>query len=232
MTANLCIQKADGFFACSTARSRSDRFSSAGTIKFGQSPFWNAQLYAPICQIKANTTNFDIDICACVFALNFYCGPNTVFRAIVAIVINALDRIATGRFFAHIGIKIFKRVLPPFTNLNSSTAVRMVFVVVRVITSALHVAPRFVFKALAQIMSKGVAIHPKQIGGSFTGEAPTAFRRFCKVGGRDNRPTAAVASACPHRIFVPWAYRSAAQYHETAESFTFQVQRNPIVCHV
>jgi len=76
---------------------------------------------APLSSSKLLPVEFYNDIIASVISLFNTIGPFTIFRAIVAIIIDAFDR-ASRRTFAHICKKVRKH-LPSFANCYSATAI-------------------------------------------------------------------------------------------------------------
>ena len=210
---------------------RGSIFSFVDAHKFIWSRSFYTQKFAPVFDVESPIVDDDILICPSVFALNFWRSPNAILGAIVSIVIDAFHGITASRFFTHIRIEVFKRVQPSFANFDSTTAMRMVFVIFGIVASSFKIAPRLIFQALAQIMSAILTISAKQISGSFASQASTASRRFSEIGCRNYSPSAAIALASPHSVFVPRPWWRAIHYNKASESFTLQFQRKPAVRH-
>jgi len=68
------------------------------------------------------------------------CGPFAVFRAIRAIVVDALKRVA-DRLFPHVFKEAAKRGLPPLANSYASSPIMFVVYVVRIVAPLFHLRP-------------------------------------------------------------------------------------------
>ncbi len=85
-------------------------------------------LFRPLHRSQSNAVVRNFDVCLSVVGLLFTRCPATIFGAIRAIVVNAIQCCAKWAI-PHIGNKIFKRI-PSFANVNTScaiSAIRRVF---------------------------------------------------------------------------------------------------------
>jgi len=72
--------------------------------------------------------------------LNTSC-PSAIARFVVAIIVDAIERIFGTRMVAHILNKISNRQSPAFTNRNAATSVIFPAFIIRIIAAAFHVLP-------------------------------------------------------------------------------------------
>jgi hypothetical protein len=72
-------------------------------------------------------------------------GPSAIRRFVVAVVVDAIQRVSLGWSASHIGKERFKGIAPTVTDRNAAPAVSFVVIMFRVVTAGLHALPDFVF---------------------------------------------------------------------------------------
>lgn len=84
-----------------------------------------------------------------ILSLLLGCGPSTVVRLVVAVVVDTIKRIPF-RSFSHVLIKIFKRFKPAFANLNSTPSIVLVITVSWICTALFHASPNLILANMVQ----------------------------------------------------------------------------------
>src|SRR4030095_6319663 len=95
--------------------------------------------------LSVNCNAASVSLLAPVASLSQYVSPPTIARFLIAIIIDAVDRIFLGRSLAHISNKVFK-LIPTVTNLNAATAVVSVILAIRIGATVSQPAPDFKFR--------------------------------------------------------------------------------------
>lgn len=115
--------------------------------------------------------------------------PSAITRLIVAVVINAIDRVTRAWLAAQIIKKCLERVTPPIAHRNTSSAVAMPVLMVSILASLNHSGPCLVFASALTNLRLSMP-HPRT--------TPTAFRfTATKIRGLDLRGLAAIAMTYP-----------------------------------
>ena len=109
-----------------------------------------------------------------IVSLLFRSRPFTIGRFVIAIIIDALERVASFSR-PHISEKIFK-FEPPFAELNSTTPIQLIVSSVRIAATFEHARPAFIGWGSILTMSKIVAFKKQTT-------ARTYFSAFKRVGG-------------------------------------------------
>jgi hypothetical protein len=84
-----------------------------------------------------------VDVGVSVLFLLFARGPSAIFRAVIAVIVNALNRHAF-RSRSHIGQERIEGLLPTFADGNAATAISVIVGKGRIAASVSHCLPRFV----------------------------------------------------------------------------------------
>lgn len=151
-----------------------------------------------------------------VLALFFHCGPSAVCGRIVAVVVNAFDRVLGRWPWPHVGKKALEGVTPRRADLNPAAAVARIEVAAGILASRNHPLPHSVFRRLTQSVGS--------VGGM--ARLPIDASAACNVAaaegaGSDDVVAATVALAQPAHLFVSRSQRPLNR--QPAKSLTTQV---------
>ena len=115
-----------------------------------------AKLFSPFVDVLGSSVKVQKGALATIADLRLGRGPAAILRAVVAIVVNAVNRIALIRSRPHILVESRKVALPSFADLNPSAAVLRIPVIIGVIAPPLDVAPVIVFRGETQPVSGSI----------------------------------------------------------------------------
>lgn len=116
--------------------------------------------------------------------------PSAVVRSVIAIVVDAFNRMIVGRPLAHIREKLCEVSAPSFAYANTSCAVGVKACVASVVTTLLHVEPHTIFRRACS------AVRSSHSNRSFRSIASAASRIPCQqIATYHNDRTTAVAFA-------------------------------------
>lgn len=110
------------------------------------------QLARPLPQILRASVERDGAIYARVVRLCDAIRPSTVGRFVMAVVVDAIQRVFRSGTWPHIGVERGERVPPSFAHCNSATAVIMKSGIARITAALFHGRPDVVFRRNAQAM--------------------------------------------------------------------------------
>lgn len=96
--------------------------------------------------------------------------PTTVLRFVIAVIVDAVNRMPRGGPLPHIGKECLKRFAPTHAHCNSATSPKMKFALSWVMASFFDASPYFIFTGMGHPMSMWRAR-------SFSFPASTGFRR-------------------------------------------------------
>lgn len=107
--------------------------------------------------------------------------PSAVFRRVITVNINAIQRMFFGRFRAHIAKKCLKAFSPAATNLNAARTVVSIRDMLFVLASRDHSAPRVIFAGRGDALGKSSR---SAVGSDGVSTSAAASRRIArsKVG--------------------------------------------------
>ena len=106
----------------------------------------------PLRHWEADPFVFNKFVIAPVAPLLLPCGPPTILRAVIPIVIYPVKRRSIG-LVRHVGYKVRKAISPPVTNPNPPSPIEAICCIVRVVTSTNHALPCAVQRMMRQTMS-------------------------------------------------------------------------------
>lgn len=139
------------------------------------------------------------------------CGPTTIRRLVVSIVINAIKRMVCARTWSHISDEILK-CLPSFAHGYSASAVAKVVRSVRVATSVHHQTPNTIFGCLSLAVTDAaeplVFNHPA---------AATRNSPIAQKNALSDVLVSAVAKAYPSRPSLLRAIRVETEHTKSSE---------------
>ena len=115
-----------------------------------------AKLFGPVVDVLRSAIKGKHSAFAAIANLCSSGGPAAILGRVVAIVIDAVNRIALVGPWSHIFVKGGKVVLPSRTNFNPSPAVISILAVVGVIAPRLDVTPMVVLRSKAQSVSGSI----------------------------------------------------------------------------
>lgn len=185
-----------------------------GPAKFADSCFKgavrNANLLGPFCKGFCDTVPGDESVSTSVSRLLFRCRPSAVFRAVVAVVVDAVKRRAGGPR-ADIGKKVFKGLQPAVADFDAAASVVLVFFVLNITAPLFHHAPCSVFGSPNP--SSGVAVRQTFGGIQFSLQAPARLRdAAAQAISRHDRLLPAIAAALP--VVPPLALSDTRNHRE------------------
>lgn len=155
--------------------------------------------FCPVLKGSRNTVVCDISGNASIHDLLVRRGPSAVFWAVVAIVINAVNRVLPAGLLSHVGKKIIE-ALPPFTHGYTPAAVCRVFPVFYVFAPRPHLVPYVVGWGLGHAMTGEAGCVGIGKGAPAANAVPSA-----QVCGVADSPAATGASAVPSRPTISLA---------------------------
>lgn len=149
---------------------------------------------------------------AAVLTLQKFCRPATVARFVIAVVVDAVERMFRRRRFAHVGVEGFERIKPAVANYNASRSVITVCRGSGIKASLPHILPDDVRSRFLKSLAVRSAV-PATIASA------TAVHPRGKPGPSYNELLAAVAKAPPHRVMVLWPFRQKFNCYKHPVSF-------------
>ena len=102
---------------------------------------WNPKVSAQISETRSNAPHRHNQICASIARLLARCGPSTVSRLIIPIVIRKPVNACSGGFLAHVFQEVLKRLAPPLAYLNASASIVVIIFNTWIGTSTVHLRP-------------------------------------------------------------------------------------------
>jgi hypothetical protein len=140
------------------------------------------------------------------------CGPPTISGLVVALWVDAINRMSVGGTRAHVGIERLKRPTPAGADPNADCAVFGVCSLSLVIAAVLNRAPRSVFDGLRH------AVPARDSAGAFLLDTSAGLSRSgSHVPGANGLRLAAIALTA--RVVVAPNEVRRIDYHEASESF-------------
>lgn len=156
-----------------------------------------------------------------VSVLLFICGPVAIFWFITFVVVNAIDRVRTGRASPHIRDEILE-AHPSLANGDAAPTVVLKVLGSWIGASREHPAPNAVFARLAHCMSAlGLAVTRSKLLGSDASARQTLASK--QVGGPERLCGATSAQAFPHRA-ATGVIRRAVGDGEAAKRLASEVE--------
>lgn len=180
---------------------------------------------APLGHHQALAKVFNLFRVPLVSALLFLGCPSAVFRFVVAIWVNAVNRVGGARLLTHIGKKVFKRIHPSIAHSNSDATINSIPPQFWIGASCLHCGP-------GAVRTGSVAACPTLNGWSGMAmsrdnlllQAPaTQVLAHPKIASSCNRFPPAFTKAPPHRL---WAWmRDALNNIQSPKFFAGEVYK-------
>ncbi len=84
-----------------------------------------------------------------IYILDFSSRPAAISGLVIAVVVDAINGMISGRSRPHVGEKIFERIRPSLADSNSTTAIETVVLIVGVVAAAFNALPAGVFSSTA-----------------------------------------------------------------------------------
>jgi hypothetical protein len=178
---------------------------SQGRVIYSESPRPLTQTisFPVVCQESCFASVLSLLHSGCPFAVRRPAIRDTflaVTARIIAVIIYPLNAVFSGRLFTHVFQEIDERVSPLLTYMNRSIAVTMVVLIVRVVASLLHGAPRAVFSRVVPTSSTCAmattgksatfaefATSHNSCVSAFTSAQPSGISRLCFFSEFDDR---------------------------------------------
>lgn len=184
-----------------------------------------AYLLTPLSKCLLLTVPFKEYAVASVVALSSASSPSAINEFIVAVYVNAIDRMKVARTASHIDQEVGEGIKPSFADDNSTSSVSLVCGVIWVIATASHVTPRRIFHAVAIAVS-GIFVYRYSDSFASAGRC-FSVAKICRSG---QAPSSAITPTVPtkpmsmSRLFNRWMV-----YHQAAKALACQV--NPFSSH-
>lgn len=103
-----------------------------------------------------------VSIAALISALGCLRGPSAVFRFVVTVIIDSINRVLATRSLSHVVDKIFNRCKPPVAHGYATASVVFVVLIRRLVTPVSHLVIRDVFRSKLSVASKAVCCFGKR----------------------------------------------------------------------
>jgi hypothetical protein len=129
-------------------------------------------------------------------------GPSAVFRNIVTIVVNALNRVHLGGTWPHVLIEILKRRKPVIADCNATASVSWIGSIVAVYASFLHRLPDTVFAGIASFSGLSMCDRLRKISTSASTGFVSAQAQVC----RGYKSLLTTATTAQRLKLVRWGY--------------------------
>ncbi len=184
----------------------------------------NPKRNTPIFNTEPSTFDLNPTGGGSIASLHMHCSPTAVFRFVISIVVDSVDRISLRWSATHVCKKVFE-CLPPFANRNPSASVSMKLMIVGVATPIFHPRPYSPFRgfALPMQIGSGEAVNTDHGSSVLAGHATAAHFGFAKIRCGGDRGVSAVTLALPHGVSCIRDNRTA-KYNKSSKSLPLQVQ--------
>lgn len=157
----------------------------------------NSKNLGPVLDAECLAVMSEKSVRTFVAALLCGCGPTTVARLVMAVIVRvAVQGVFGTRAFAHVFQETLERVSPTFTDTNPSAAIVVISPGRRRVATALHLSPDRVERV--PLASFRVAMFMQAFSLSLTMKTPTTLRpATAKAAGIDNGFCSARAETMP-----------------------------------
>lgn len=141
-------------------------------------------------------------------------GPSTVAGIVIAVVVDAINRMRRGRFRSHIGVEQREGIAPAFTDSNTAPTVALERGVASIRASVLHGVPRSVLTAspALPVLGQESALAATTRGNCHAGQ----------MTGADDVTAAAITQADPVGVASRW--REFLYSSQFAEALADKIQ--------
>jgi len=112
--------------------------------------------FAPLRASVSNSSVSDKSISARIVSLLFSGRPSTIFRRVISVIINSVDRAASVWSIAHVLKEVVERFKPFFADFNASTPINRVFFIPSVAAPLPNSRPSVKFNGAAHAMNSTV----------------------------------------------------------------------------
>ncbi len=116
-----------------------------------------ANLFRPFTDGQGLSVDFNTNVIAFITTLFYSCSPPTIGRLVVALVVDAIQRMTQTWARPHICVELFK-CLPSLTNCDTTTTIVGVKLIRRTQTSLTHLVERVPFRRACQSMGMIVGV--------------------------------------------------------------------------
>lgn len=178
---------------------------------------------APILNTKAFVAYGDNSVGSRISGLLFTGGPAAIFRFIISIIVNSVNRVSPRWSRSHIRIKALKAFQPPFADCDPAPAPEMVARVVFVVAPILHSGPCAMFRCMTLAMAKLVFISLQDSCCAFQCQTAATEGGFSDIGCRSDRKISAVALAGPHDVSSVWD-RGSRKNRQSSKLFASKIE--------
>lgn len=147
--------------------------------------------------------------------------PAAVLRAVIAVVVNAVDRVLGTWLRPHVGKEVLKRFQPSLADCDASTAVAGEFVVVSAVASAIDRLPARMLRSPSHAVSAFALTCPLCLPASARLGVPTA-----EMCAEYSRFFSALTKADPSRFSV-FAVLPTTQHIQPPKVLAREIDKNP-----
>ena len=135
----------------------------------------------------------------CVVALLPVSDPADILRRVMAVIVDAIQRVLRRRPSSNVADECLNRRTPLWAHLNPARSIEMVVAVCRILATTNDIRPQHVFRRLVAACRKSMAV--THAGGAFALEAATALRHTSlEIRRHRKRDSATFTKALPVRF--------------------------------
>ena len=99
--------------------------------------------------VKNNVNGFSL-----VSVLHFLSSPLTIFRRVISVIVNSINRMLRSRAFTHVSVKTFKRSEPAIANPNTPKTISRILFMFQACCSFYHISPISIFGRIRHSVSR------------------------------------------------------------------------------
>lgn len=183
---------------------RTTSVAPCAAYQFVDLPSWNIERYAPIFNTKSRIIDSYKNIPTFIARLLQVGSPFAILWRVIAIIIDAFNRMSRGGPWPHINKEIHKINQPSLADLNTSASVSMIFGTIRVIASVLYFAPHIMLRCITLTVLESMIFVSDSISKQFScrlfGQTATAKCSLTDIGCCSYCHLPALAFTMPHYI--------------------------------
>lgn len=183
----------------------------------------DAALTRPFCHRHCTTVIGDVAIAALIARLFLACGPTTITRFVVRVVVSSVYRVIGAWPWSHIGNKCSRVVPPAVAHCNSTPAIVTKCFALWVVAASLDLGPRLIFRRCA--IASHVAVGPVQVAYVLETQAAARLHLATSQPTRGVQYLLAAITEAAVQAFARCAFFvGGLQNYKTAETTTMRQQ--------
>lgn len=203
---------------------RTVMIASCGSGHVVRSHSRNTKIFTPFRDTKTDAIYRYNAIEPCVSRLNAGQVPLAIIRFVISIIIDSIDRMNFRWSQSHVSKKGIKTVAPLVAYRDAASAISIIFGIVRIVATKLHLRPRLIFRRPSHSVFGWDTIFTDLFGGRLLGKTTTTERAFPDVCSGNDGVVSTIATAIPHRVSVARIWRHLGDYCQAAKFLSLQVK--------